>query len=61
MVDLPCASLVWLGDADARPVYHGQASRPTMTPKMDAQLWEEFMPNKKMDRKMFLALVSKWR
>ena len=54
---LPRASLLWLGDEDSRPVYHGQATRPTITPKMDAQLWD-FVQKKKMDQKMFRALVS---
>ena len=55
--NLPCANLVWLGDEDSRPMYHGQATRPTITPKMDAQLWE-FVQKKHMDQKMFRALVS---
>ena len=55
--NLPCASLVWLGDEDSRPMYHGQATRPTITPKMDAQLWE-FVQRKSMDQRMFRALVS---
>ena len=55
--ELPSASLVWLGDEDSRPVYHGQATRPTITPRMDSQLWE-FVQKKKMDQKMFRALVS---
>ena len=54
---LPRASLLWLGDEDSRPLYHGQATRPTITPKMDAQLWE-FVQKKNMDQKMFRALVS---
>ena len=54
---LPRASLLWLGDEDSRPHYHGQATRPTITPKMDAQLWE-FVQKKNMDQKMFRALVS---
>ena len=54
--DLPQASLVWPGDEDSRPMYHGQATRPTITPKMDAQLWE-FVQKKNMDQRMFRALV----
>ena len=54
---LPRATLLWLGDEDSRPVYHGQATRPTITPKMDAQLWD-FVQKKNMDQKMFRALVS---
>ena len=53
---LPRASLLWLGDDDSRPSYHGPATRPTITPKMDAQLWE-FVQKKNMDQKMFRALV----
>jgi len=55
--DLPQASLVWPGDDDSRPMYHGQATRPTITPKMDAQLWE-FVQKKNMDQRMFRALVE---
>lgn len=55
--NLPCANLVWLGDKDSRPMYHGQATRPTITPKMDSQLWE-FVQKKHMDQKMFRALVE---
>lgn len=55
--DLPKASLVWLGQEDARPNYLGQGSTPVITAKMDSLLWQH-VRSKNMDEKMFRALVE---
>ena len=55
--DVPQTSLVWLGDESCRPKFSGQSTKPVMTEQMDADLWE-FVASKKMDVKMFKALVE---
>ena len=55
-LDAPQASLVWLGDHQARPKYCAQETSPIMTAQMDSDLWK-FVKTKKMDEKMFRALV----
>ncbi len=56
--DASRASLVWIGDAEDRPTYVGQATKVQINAKMDAALWD-FVKTKYMDEKMFRALVSK--
>ena len=50
------ASLAWLGDVDDRPIYLGRSNKVNITPSMDSSLWS-FVADKKMDEKMFRALV----
>ena len=52
----PEASLAWLGKVDDRPVYAGRSTQVNITPNMDSSLWS-FVAAKKMDEKMFRALV----
>lgn len=54
--DMPRASLVWLGDEFARPKYVGASAKLEINAQMDAELWK-FVSSKKMDEKMFRALV----
>ena len=52
------ASLVWVGDPDDRPRYlPGQATGTQLTAKMDSALWT-FAREKRMDERMFRALVE---
>ena len=55
--DVPQTSLVWLGDESCRPKFVGQSTKPVITEQMDADLWD-FVATKKMDVKMFKALVE---
>ena len=50
------ASLAWLGDLNDRPIYLGHSNKVNITPSMDSSLWS-FVAGKKMDEKMFRALV----
>ena len=52
----PEASLAWLGNVEDRPVYAGRSTQVDITPNMDSSLWT-FVAAKKMDDKMFRALV----
>ena len=50
------ASLVWLGSVDDRPVYSGRSTQVNISASMESSLWS-FVASKKMDEKMFRALV----
>jgi hypothetical protein len=53
----PKVAIAWLGDDDDRPMYLGQTSKINISQKMEESLWA-FVRGKKMDEKMFRALVS---
>lgn len=55
--DVAQTSLVWLGEESSRPKFAGQSIKPVITEQMDADLWD-FVATKKMDVKMFKALVE---
>ena len=54
--DGPQASVVWLGSVNERPKYAGLETTPVINAQIDEKLWE-FVKSKKMDEKMFRALV----
>ena len=54
--DGPQASVVWLGTVNERPKYVGLETTPVINAQIDEKLWE-FVKSKKMDEKMFRALV----
>ena len=56
-LDVPKASLLWLGDQNSRPKYLGQSTKALINAEMDEALWK-FVKEKKMDEKMFRALVE---
>ena len=55
--DGPQASVVWLGTVNERPKYVGLETTPAINAQIDEKLWE-FVKSKKMDEKMFRALVN---
>merc|ERR1712111_283502 len=56
-LEVPKASLLWLGDQNSRPKYLGQSTKSVINVEMDEPLWK-FVKEKKMDEKMFRALVE---
>ena len=57
IMDVPRASLMWIGDESSRPKYHGLSHLPEVSQMMNNHL-SQFLKKKLMDEKMFQSLVS---